>query len=247
MEVRIRHGHRTRQPVTISRNGDGGDDMNNLAKNPKLVDVYQRVALRLGAVFLISASQVAGAQASPRVVTDADVLPVILKAALSDGTRRDLRVDPRPMIPDASYQYAIQPEVFAPVSQGVIDKRTAIVRAAGLVVVDTTVVNQSRNCPGILVVPDSLQSVDNKRALGCPENPFDVLTVGPPRPGNASIPTDQVYDRSRETAACGYWAVRVIRTTFGHGRSTAYAADYLLTERGGQWIVVKTVGLMNSE
>ena len=205
------------------------------------------VILRTGIVLLISGSQVVGAQPSPRPVTDAEVLPVILKAALSDGARGDLRVDPRPLIPDASYQYAIQPEVFASVSQGVIDRRGAIIRAAGLAVVDTTVVNQSRSCPGILVVPDSLQGVDNRRALGCPEKPFDVLTVGPPRPGSASIPTDQVYDRSRETAACGYWAVRVIRTTFGHGRSTTFAADYVLTERAGQWVLVKTVGLMHSE
>lgn len=223
--------------------------MNNLSEAPRVVDVYRRFAGHIGVFFLIAASQIAGAQPTPRAVTDADVLPVILKAALSEAGRGDLRVDPRPLISDATYLYAVQPEVIAPVSAAVVDGRAAVIRAAGLPVVDTTVVNRSRNCPGALVSshPDSLGRVDNTRVTGCPEEPFVVLAVGPPRPGSAAIPADQVYDRAAETAACGHWAARVIRTTLGHGRSSVYAADYVLAERAGKWMVVKIVGLMYSE
>jgi hypothetical protein len=236
--------------VTISRNGDGGDDVNKLNKDhPRVFDIYSRLTLRTGVFFLMTASQVVGAQTSPLTVTEAEVLPVILRAALSNGARGDLRVDPRPLIADASYLYAVQPEVIASVGTAVIERRAAIIRAAGLAVVDTTVVNQSKSCPGALVLSqrDSLKGVDNARVVGCPEKPFDILTVGPPRPGSAAIPEDQMYDRSTETAASGYWAVRVIRTTLGHGRSTSFAADYVLTVRGGEWMVVKTVGLMYAE
>lgn len=223
--------------------------MKNLNEDPRVVDVYRRLAVHVGVVFLVAASQVAGAQPSTRVVTDAEVLPVILKAALSDAGRRDLRVDPRPLRADPAYLYAVEPVVMAPVSPSVVDGRSVIIRAAGLRTVDTTVVNQSRDCPGALVPshPDSLGRVDNRRVGGCPEQPFDVLAVGPPRPGSAAIPQDRVYDRATETAACGYWAVRVIRTTLGHGRSSAFAADYVLAERAGKWVVVKTVGLMHSD
>lgn len=224
--------------------------MNKLNEDrPRVFDICCRLTSRTGVFFLIAASQVVGAQPSPRTVTEAEVLPVILRAALSDGARGDLRVDPRPLIADASYLYAVQPEVIASVGTAVIEGRAAIIRAAGLAVVDTTVVNQSKSCPGTLVLsrPDSLKGVDNTRVVGCPEKPFDILTVGPPRPGSAAIPKDQIYDRSTETAACGYWAVRVIRTTLGHGRSTAFAADYVVTQRASEWVVVKTVGLMYAE
>jgi hypothetical protein len=227
-------------------NGDRADDMSHLSEDPRVAEVRQRLALHVGVVLLIAASQVVGAQPSPRAVTDAEILPVILKAALLDAGRADLRVDPRPLIADASYLYAIQPEVMAHVSAAVIDGRAAIIRAAGLAIVDTMVVNQSRNCPGSLAVsqPDSLGHVDNSRVVECPEKPFDVLAVGPPRPGSVAIPKDRVYDLNGETPACGYWAVRVIRTTLGHGGSSAFAADYVLAERAGKWVVVKTVGLM---
>jgi hypothetical protein len=222
--------------------------MHTLSEHHGRFYVIKGLILKIVVLCLIAISQVAAGQTRPRTVTDSEILPVILKAALSGNPQGDLRVDPRPLIPDASYQYEIQPEAFASVSQSVIDKRGAIVRATGLTVVGTALVNQTNNCPGTLVAgqPDSLAGVDNKRRLGCPQKPFDILTVGPPRPGRISIPTDQVYDRSGETAACGYWAVRVIRTTLGHGRSSTFAADYVLTQRGGEWVVVKTVGLMYS-
>jgi hypothetical protein len=223
--------------------------MNKPRENSRILSVYRGFAVHVGAFLLILASQIAGAQRSPAEPTDAEVLPAILKAALSDAGRGDLRVDPRPLIADATYLYSVRPEVLAPVGVSVVDGRGAIIRAAGLRIVDTTVVNQSRNCPGALVIspPDSPARVDNRGDIGCPEEPFVVLVIGPPRPGSAAIRADQVYDRAAETAACGHWATRVIRTTLGHGRSSVYAADYVLAERAGKWEVVKIVGLMYSE
>jgi hypothetical protein len=226
------------------------DDMNNLRENPKNFFAYHRSAVRVGAFFLIAASQVAGAQQrSPGAEIDADVLSAILKAALSDAGRVDLRVDPRPLIADAAYLYTVRPEVLASVSASIVQGRADIIRAAGLRIVDTTVVNQSRECPGALVISqrDSLGHVNDKHVVGCPEEPFAVVAVGPPRPGSAVVPEDQVYDRATETAARRYWAARVIRTTLGHGRSSVYAADYVLAERSGKWVVIKIVGLMYSE
>jgi hypothetical protein len=225
------------------------DGIDNHRENPRILAVYRGFAVHVGVFFLVAVSQVAGAQRSPGAVTDSEVLPAILKAALSDAGRGDLRVDPRPLIADAVYLYTVRPEVIAPVSASVLDGRAAIIRAAGLRTVDTTAVNQSRNCPGALVIsqPDSLGHVDDRRVVGCPQEPFDVLAVGPPRPGSAVLPEDQVYDRAAETVARGYWAARVIRTTLGHGRSSVYAADYVLAKRGGAWVIVKIVGLMYSD
>ncbi len=198
---------------------------------------------------LIAASQVAGAQRLTSADVDTEVLSLILKAAISDAGRGDLRVDPRPLIADAAELYTVQSEAIAPVSALIVRRRTAVIRAAGLRMVDTMIVNQSRNCPGALVIsePDSLGHIDDRHVIGCPEEPFAVLAVGPPRPGSAVLPGDQVYDRDAETAARGYWAARVIRTTLGHGRSSVYAADYVLAKRAGTWVVIKIVGLMYVE
>ena len=222
--------------------------MNNLTTDPRPT-VYRRLAVAIGLFLLIAAPDGIGAQRSPRVVTEAELLPAILNAAFSDAGRGDVRVDPRPLKADATDLYVMQPEAVAPVSASVVDGRAAIIRAAGFQIVDTIVVNRSRNCPGALVPKtlDSLGRVDNRRSAECPEKPFDVIAVGPARPGSAAIPNDRVYDRAAETAACGYWAVRVIRTTLGHGGSSVYAADYVLAEQAGKWIVVKIVGIIYTE
>jgi hypothetical protein len=222
--------------------------MNDLSEYHGVFDHHRRFLLHVGVVFVTAASQVAGAQQSARAVTDAEILPAILQAASTDAGRGDVRVDPRPLAADVPHIYDLQTESFAQVAASVIHSRAAIIRGAGLRIVDTTVVNQSRNCPGTLVVsqPDSLSRAANPRIVGCPEEPFHVLAVGPPRPGIAAMPEDGVYDRVAESAACGYWAVRVVRTTLGYGRAAGYAADYVLAERAGKWVVVKTVGLMYS-
>jgi hypothetical protein len=210
---------------------------------------YRGLAVSVSAFFVISAAQVAGAQRVTGADVDTDVLSAILKAAASDPGPVDLRVDPRPLTADAANQYEIEPQALARVSADVIRRRTDVIRVAGLRAADTTIVNQSRKCPGALVIypVDSAGRVDAKRVPGCPEDPFDVISVGPPRPGSAILPDDSVYDRNSETAARGYWAVRVIRKTLGHGGSSAYAADYVLAKRGGAWLVIKKVGLMYSE
>jgi len=222
--------------------------MNSLRKNREIPAIYRRIAIHAGALFALAASQVAGAQRSSGPDVDNAVLSAILKAAASDAGRGDLRVDPRPLIVDAAL-YSVQPEAMAHASPVVVRRRTAVINAAGFKTVDTTIVNQSRNCPGSLVTRplDSLGRVDDKRVVGCPEKPFAVIAVGPLRPGSAVLPQDQVYDRDTETAARGYWAARVIRTTLGRGRSRAYAADYVLAKRAGTWVVIKIVGLMNVE
>jgi hypothetical protein len=210
---------------------------------------YRRFAVSVSAFFVISAAHVAGAQRVTGADVDTDVLSAILKAPASDAGPVGLRVDPRPLTADAAYQYDIEPPAMARVSADVIRRRTDVIRVAGLRAADTTIVNQSRKCPGAMVINpvDSAGRVDAKRVAGCPEDPFDVVSVGPPRPGSAILPDDSVYDRDSETAARGYWAVRVIRKTLGHGRSSAYAADYVLVKRAGAWVVVRKVGLMYSE
>jgi hypothetical protein len=220
----------------------------HLSKVREIPATYRRFAVSLSTFLMICASPVA-AQRVTGADIDTDVMSAILKFAASAGGAVDLRVDPRPLAADAVNQYEIGTESIAHVSAEVIRRRTDAIRVAGLRAADTLVVNQSRKCPGALVVrpADSLGRVDANRVAGCPEGPFDVISVGPPRPGSVILPNDSVYDRSSETAAHGYWAARVIRTTLGHGGSSTYAADYVLAKRDGAWLVIKKVGLMYSE
>jgi hypothetical protein len=223
--------------------------LDNLRQNHKILDVYRGFVVHAGFFLVIAASQVAGAQQVTAADVDTDVLSAILKAALSDAGTIDLRVDPRPLIADPTFLYTVQPEAIASVPALVVSRRADVIRAAGLSTVDTAILEQARSCPGALVIskPDSLGRIDRGHVAGCPEEPFAVLAVGPPRPGDTVLPADQVYDRDAEMAARGYWATRVIRTTLGHGRSSVYAADYVLTKRAATWVVIKIVGLMYSE
>jgi hypothetical protein len=216
--------------------------------NRKIPAIYPKFWVSVSAFCMIAASQVAAAQRVTAADVDTEILSAILKAAASDAGPVALRVDPRPLV-DARYVYVVEPGSIAQVSVDVLRRRTDAIRAAGLSVVDTTIINESRNCPGALVLSpvDSLGRVEGKHVGGCPVDPFDVLAVGPPRPGKTVLPTDSVYDRDTETPARGYWAARVIRTTLGHGRSSTYAADYVLAHRGGTWVIVKKVGLIYSE
>jgi hypothetical protein len=210
----------------------------------------RKFAASISAFFMmICGSQVAGAQRVTGTEADTVALSAILKFAAADTAPIDLSVDPRPLTANAAFQYEIEAQAIARVSDDVIRRRTEVIRTAGLRVADTTMVNQSRKCPGVLVIspPDSLGRVDAKRVPGCPEGSFDVLAVGPLRPGSAILPGDSVYDRGTETAAHGYWAARVILLGVGHGRSSTLAADYVLAYRAGTWVVIKKVGLMYSD
>ncbi len=223
--------------------------MNKQSEDREGPAICRRFAIHVAAFVAITASQVAQAQRVSAADVDTDVLSVILKAAAADAGPGDLRVDPRPLAADAVYLYVIEPQAIAHVSADVIRRRTDVIRATGLRVADTMIVNQVNNCPGALVISrvDSLGRVDAKHVVGCPEDSFMVLAVGPPRPGTAILPGDSVYDRDTETAARGYWAARVIRTSLGHGRSSTLAADYVLANRGGTWVVIKKVGLVYAE
>ena len=216
--------------------------MNRQRNNHELGAIYSRVAVPVGLVVAIAASQVAQAQQVSAAETDTAVLPVIIKAEASEAGHPTLRVDPRPLIPNAAWLYDVEPHALARVTADVIRRRIDIIRAVGLPVVDTILVDRSRKCPGALRIspPDSL-------SRGCPEAPFDVLAVGPPRPGSAVLPGDSVYDRNAEAAARGYWAVRIILYGFGHGRSGGYAADYVLAYRNGTWVTVKRVLLIYAD
>jgi hypothetical protein len=201
--------------------------MNNIFDKSRRIPATCHTCGVLSAFLVICASHVVGAQRIAGADVDIAILPAILEFAALDARPVDLRVDPRPLAAGAAYQYEIEPQALARVSAGVISRRADVLRAAAMRIADTAMVNQSRNCAGALVITpaDSLGRGESKRVVGCPEDPFDVISVGSPRRGSAILPDDSVYDRDSEAAARGYWAVRVIRTTLGHERSSAYAAD----------------------
>lgn len=212
----------------------------------EMAAVYRRFAVGVGAFFTIAASQVAAGQQATSAAADTSLLSVILKAAISEAGRLELRVDPRPLVAFPE-QYDVQPEAIARISPAVARRRNAIIRAAGLRTVDATKVGLNEDCPGVFVMgrPDSLGHSDTH--AGCPKEAFYVLAIALPRPGRDVLPVDEVYDRDTETAARGYWAARVIRTNVGPGGSSVYASDYVLAKRAGSWVVVKIVGLMYTE
>lgn len=216
-------------------------------ENREIPAIWRKFTVHVGACFTIAASQLAGSQGSTEWPLDAQLLSAILKAAISDAGRADLRVDPRPLVANRELE-TVEPGAIAPVSALVVRRRTAVIRAAGLRTVDATRLNQNSDCPGVFVIdePDSLGHTDDKH-VGCPKESFAVLAVGPPRPGSAVLAGDGVYDRGSGTAARGYWAARVIRTSLGPGGSSVYASDYVLAKRAGMWVVIKIVGRSYTE
>jgi hypothetical protein len=215
-------------------------------ENREIPAVYRRFALGVGAFFTIAASEVAGGQQSTGAAADTSLLSAILKAAISDAGRVELRVDPRPLVADPEL-YTVQSEAIAPVSALVVRRRSDVIQAAGLRTIDATIVNQNSKCPGTFVI-GKLDSLHHSNShVGCPEEPFYVLAVGLPRPGSDALAEDEVYDRDTEKAGRGYWAARVIRTLIGPGGSSVHASDYVLEKRAGTWVVVKIVGLMYIE
>jgi hypothetical protein len=214
-------------------------------KNHEIPAIIRGLAVPIGALFTIAVSQVAGGQRSTDATDDTHLLSAMLKAAKADVGRGELRVDPRPLVWNHEL-YTVEPEAIASVSPRVVRRRTAVIHAAGLRTADAKRLNQN-NCPGVFVMrqDDSVNHTDPH--AGCPEGPFYVLAIGPPRAGTAVLTGDQVYDGGARTAARGYWAARVIRTALGSGGSSVYASDYVLTKRSGAWVVIKIVGLTYTE
>ena len=215
-------------------------------KRVGILVISRRLAVHLAAFLTIAGSQVAGCQRSNSAAADTSLLSAILKAAKSDAGKGDLRVDPRPLVADAG-RYTVQPEAIAPVSPIIVRRRAAVIRAAGLRTADATRENQSKDCPGTLVIEHSDSLGRTNSHAGCPEEPYSILAVGLPRPGSKVLAGEEVYDRDVESAALGYWAARVIRTSLGPGGSSVHASDYVLARRAGSWVVIKTVGLMYVE
>ena len=178
--------------------------------------------------------------------SDLKLLSAMLEAASREAQRMELRVDPRPLLA-AFRNHSIRAGGMAPLSSATQRARVAVIRAAGFRAVDATKVGQNQACPGTfaLVKPDSTR-VSNSYP-GCPNRTFAVLVVGLPRIGTAVRPQGEVYDRQTESAAQGYWAARVIRTTLTPNGSSVYASDYVLSKRDGMWTVVKIIGLMYTE
>jgi len=207
---------------------------------------FRRLAIGIGSLLTLVASQSAGAQESINAAADTSLMSAILRAAISNGGRTDLRVDPRPLVANGEL-YTFESNALAPVSAPDVRLRSAVIQAAGLRTVDATSANQSKNCPGVFVIgkPDSLG--DSNSHAGCPKEVFAVLAVGLPRAGSKVLAADEVYDLATETVARGYWAARVIRTSLGPSGSSVYASDYVLAKRAGAWVVIKIVGLMYTE
>jgi hypothetical protein len=215
-------------------------------ENRETPAVSRRFAVRVAAFFTIAASQLAGGQQSTNAAGDTNLLSAILKAAIADAGREELRVDPRPLVAHAEL-YTVQSEDIAPVSRAVVRRRTAVIRAAGLRTVDATKVGQNKDCPGVFVIVQHDSLGNSNTHAGCPKEAFDVLAVALPIPGRDVLPGDEVYDRDVERAARGYWAARVIQTNLGPGGSSVKASDYVLAKRAGSWVVIKIVGLMYVE
>jgi hypothetical protein len=210
-----------------------------------IASICGNCAFAVGVVFVMGASHLAVAQQSD-AASDSQLLSAILKTAESEAGRIELRVDPRPLIADATLT-SVQPQAIATVSPSLVRLRTDVIRASGLRPVDATIVNQNSDCRGVLVIGqrDSL-GVSNAHG-GCPDKQFAVLAIGLPRRGKAILAGREVYDRDSESAARGYWAARIIQTSLGPLGSSVHASDYVLTKRAGKWVVVKVVGLMYTE
>lgn len=215
-------------------------------EGPDVAAGYRGFAVAVAAFLTIAASQVAGGQQPDSVAADTSLLSAILQAAVSDAGRQVLLVDPRPLVAFPK-RNDVHQEAIAGISPAVTDLRTAVIRAAGLRTVDATKVGQTMDCRGIFAIggTDSLGQSDYH--AGCPKEAFDVLAIALPRPGCGVLPGEEVYDRDTETAARGYWAARVIRTTVGPRGSVVYSADYVLAKRAGSWEVIKIVGLLYLE
>jgi hypothetical protein len=222
--------------------------MSAMTRNTEIWAIFRHRGLIALAAFGLAVSQVAGAQRPSGADAGSALLSAILKSAASDAGRSDLQVDPRPLIADRAV-YGLEANDIARVSPTVLRQRIAAIKAAGFIPVDTIIVNKASQCLGTLVLSpvDSGRTADDRESVGCPETPLSVVAVGPPRRGAATLPPDQIYERETERAARGYWSARVVRKTMGHGRATTYAADYVLTRRGGTWAVTKIVGLMYTD
>lgn len=215
-------------------------------EGPDIAAVYRRFTLGAAALFTIATSQVAAAQQATTAAADTSLLSAILKAAMSDAGRQDLHVDPRPLVAFPK-QNDVHPEAIAGISAAITNLRTAVIRAAGLRTVDATKVGQTEDCRGIFAIGETDSLGQSDYHSGCPKESFDVLAIALPRPGCDVLPGEAVYDRDSESAARGYWAARVIRTTVGPGGSVVYSADYVLAKRAGSWVVITIVGLLYLE
>jgi len=210
--------------------------------------VYRRLGGLTATVLTSVVPQLASAQKLRAANSDTAALSAILKAAAAESRQEEFQVDPRPLRANPNQLYEVEPGVLARVTDRILRQREAVINSVGLRTADTALLNASRSCPGSLVAsPLGSPPAVERPVSGCPPESLIVLTVGPPRRGTAVLPSNQAYDRDRETARIGYWSARVIRTSVRVVKMHAFAADYVLAKRAGRWEVIKVVSLMYSE
>lgn len=202
-------------------------------------------AISLVGFLTIAWVKVVSAQDTLAVAGDTALFSTILRTAMANAGREELRVEPRPLDADPR-RYGVLAAALAPVSTHDLQERTELIRKLGLRTADAVVENQTFSCPGTALIAPEWFLRDTVRA-GCPKKPYTVVAVALPRRGTADFNKSGPYDRSSETAACGFWSARVIQTALGPGGSSIYAADYVLSKRNGAWTVVKVVGLIYIE
>jgi hypothetical protein len=180
-------------------------------------------------------------------MSDTAMLRAVLRAAMTEPGRGEIKVDPRPFN-DNDGLYSVSSEAVVTIPDSILRRRTAVINALGLSTVDATVVGQNARCPGVFVgVADQTPDRKDSAHAECPRRQFYVLAIGLPRAGTVQLPNGEVYDRTNVRAGHGYWAVRVIRTNMGPTGSSVHASDYVVQNARGKWEVVKVVGLMYTE
>src|SRR3982750_3460295 len=111
----------------------------NEQRNRQCAVAYCNSAFQLGLILAIVACHVAQAQV-PVAYSDSAVLTTILRAEAANSVHANLRIDPRPLKPNATRLYTAEQGAMAVVTPDVVRRRADIIRAIGLRTADTTMI-----------------------------------------------------------------------------------------------------------
>ena len=171
---------------------------------------------------------------------DRDTLFALTLGALVSGSAFPVKVDPRPLRPDAAVTEMVL-ESLAGYDSTTLHWRKDALRALGLH--ETDAIDATR-CPGVLV-PGSPAANEHQ----CSAAPALTAIVALPRAGGAAlaneIGTDAApHGANSAGAAVSLWSVRSLeRTTWPHAQTTL-VADYVFAWHDGAWQFVEKVPLL---
>lgn len=171
---------------------------------------------------------------------DTSSFTTVLTALGEQRWGKSLGIDPRPLPSNDDLARTELPDSDS-YSAPAVRARAVIVKRLGFGTADALTL---QSCQGIFVLPPGDSEPPGNPHAGCPRHDETVVMVGRLRPGTAHTMAGDTYDRSTESAAVGYAAVRVVRSLRGPGGTSMSFFEFVLRPAGTGWAVARIVPLL---